>query len=173
MIPMIPLTKVATVSLSAVAVGNLCFVSLPVGPLLALRIQIPQAPEAGAAIIFEASQPPTFAAFEHDNPSCLDLGVKPAIRVSSLPAEFSADNAAVRPGNLAIQGKSVCIVAQIETQARGVSPQMYVELSTGIKVAANGDRWLARSWQIGFEDGQQFHKLYEWPPTQNAEAHHG
>lgn len=164
---MIPFAGAATVPFSEVPIGHLVTLGPPFSPVIALRIQLIQAPANHAAVMFEAGAPPTYVHFD-ENPLCLDLGKFAVVRVPFDAAQFSTDHNYSTPGNLAIQGSSTCIIALLQ-QSRGASPRkLLFEATTGKQVDGTYDQWFVRSWQLGVADDTRFHKVFEWPVPKEA-----
>jgi hypothetical protein len=166
---MIPIAGAAAVPFSKVKAGNLRVIKYPYNPQLALRVQGIKNPTVNAAVVLDPSKHPTYMS-RTDDPLCVDLGRPATIRVPSPPSGLSAVLTAYQPGNLVIQGLSICIVAYVPTTQIDFSGEIVIDVSTGKEVAASDDRWFVSAWQLGIVDGQQFHRLYEWPAPKEATA---
>jgi hypothetical protein len=80
---------------------------------------------------------------------CVDLGVHAAVRATDLPGAFTA----YAVGNLAIEGKSVCIIAVVPAGPNSFGGEVLIEVVTGkVMVSGGAERWYVQKWQFGHLD---------------------
>jgi len=153
------LNSASAVLLSQIPAGNLIVIRIPAGPLLGMRVTAPDG--TNAVVLFEADKTPTFLPLQAD-PLCVDLGVHAALRVTDLPGAFSRLDTAHAVGNLAIEGKSVCIIAVVPAGPNSFGGEVLVDVATGKVIVSGGaERWYVKKWQFGHLDaGGEFVNLW-------------
>ena len=147
------LNSASAVLLSRIPAGNLMIMRTPAGPLLGMRATVPDG-TTNAVVLFEADKTPTYLPLQAD-PLCVDLGVHAAVRVTDLPGAFTHLATAYVVGNLAIEGKSVCIIAVVPGGPNTFGGEVLVEVATGkVMVSGGAERWYAQKWQFGHLDAR-------------------
>ncbi len=152
---MIPLKNVAIVGLQSIPPGHLFVIRVQGGSTLALRTS-----QGNGAVLFRPQVGPTFIDWQVDLP-CADLGTSGVVRSLTIPGSLDGLPTARIPGNLAIQGGAICIVARLEQTHAGFEGELLVDIATGAVVAPTNQAWYVTQWCLGLEDVYGgFHELF-------------
>jgi hypothetical protein len=155
---MLPLRKVAVVPVSEVPIRHLFVVKVQQEAVLAIRARDNLRPEALATVLLPRGGVPPRYLWWQAQPMGLDLGTSATARVPEVPGAVTTEVRARRPGNLAIQGKSICLIA-VHPEQDG--DEVWVDLSSGKVVAVSSGHWYINNWELCFTDDEgEFHRLY-------------
>lgn len=160
---MIPLNNVSLIPVSEIPIGHLFVVKVQREVVIAIRAQDEIEPRAAASVLLLPGGAAPRYVWWQGQPSGLDLGTRASVRVPELPGAVTTEVGARKPGNLVIQGKSMCLITA-HPEADG--DEVWVELSTGKVVAFGPGHWYINKWELGFTDDEgEFHRLYGRSPV--------
>jgi hypothetical protein len=158
------LNNTSAVPLLGIPSGNLVVHRMADGPVVGMRVVSPD-PNYPTLLIFRPMQPPVWVDLKV-NPTCIDLAVRATVNVSEVPGAFTQTPDAYAAGNLAIEAKSVCVIAAVPSGPGVFSGEALVEIPSGRPLIATGaQRWYARKWQLGYLDHRgEFAELWAKTP---------
>ena len=157
---MVPLEHAAVSQLQQVPGGHLFVLQVQAVPTLGIRAAL-----GTGAVLLPQGGSPVYLDYQAD-PPCVDLGVTGSACVESIPGSFTPSANARVPGNLAVIGNSMCLIAQMHASQVGFGGERFVDIATGAVTPQTDQCWYVAGWSLGiYDEHGTFHELFRRPTS--------